>query len=398
MKSYHHGVCGTLRLVTSGAQPERPLRDRSSAQRVTNMELFTDLVYIFAITQLSGHLRSNPTLGGMLQSLLLLAIFWLIWIHTTWITNWVDPERIEVRLLLVAGMLISLAMAAAVPRTRALGLAIGGGYAVMVIGRSLFMVIVLRGTLQKHFERILAWRSFVGAFALAGGLVHDPPRAVLWVLAVTIDVTGTLTGFPTPGLGRSHTQDWTIAGDHFAARCQAFILIALGETLIVTGGTLSGIRNITGLNVAGFVVAFAGSVALWWLYFVRAAGASASAIASSRDPGRLGRSAYHLVHPAMVAGIIVWAAGDEKILTSPLSSVNAAAAWAIIGGPALFLGGHAAFIFVLWRSVPWSRIVGVVVVALLALASAALPEIALAACAIVVVVAVAASDHRGPPG
>jgi low temperature requirement protein LtrA len=361
------------------------------------MELFADLVYIFAVTQLAGHLRSDPTLRGALRSALLLVIFWLIWIHTTWITNWVDPEWIEIRLLLIAGMLISLAMAAALPRAfDDLGLVIGGGYAVMVIGRALFMVIVLRDPLRINFERILAWRSVVGAFALAGGLVDGLPRVVLWVLAVTIDITGTLTGFPTLGLGRSRTQDWTIAGDHFAARCQAFILIALGETLITTGGTLSGIHSITGPNVAGFAVAFAGSVALWWLYFAHAAGASTRAIGSSPDPGRLGRSAYHIVHPVMVAGIVVWAAGDKKILTSPMSTVSVASAWMILGGPALFVAGHAAFIFVIWRGFPWRRIIGVAALALLALAAAGLPQVALAACAAAVVAAVAASDHYRP--
>jgi low temperature requirement protein LtrA len=361
------------------------------------MELFADLVYIFAVTQLAGHLGSDPTVRGALQSVLLLAIFWLIWVHATWLTNWADPECIEIRLLLIAGMLVSLAMAAALPRAfGSLGLVIGGGYAVLVIGRSLFMVIVLRGPLRKNFERILAWRSFVGAFALAGGLVHDSPRAVGWVLAVTIDVTGTLIGFPTPGIGRSRTQDWTIAGDHFAARCQAFILIALGETLIITGGTLTGIHNITGPNVAGFAVAFAGSVALWWLYFAHAAGASTRAIASSPDPGRLGRSAYHLIHPVMVGGVIVWAAGDQKTLTSPMSSVTVESAWMILGGPALFLAGHAAFIFVIWRGFPWRRLIGVAALALLAPAAAALPQIALAACAAAVVAAVAASDHYQP--
>ena len=384
--------------MTSEAEPpRRPLRDRSSRQRVTSTELFADLVYIFAVTQLSGYLRSDPTVDGILRSALLLTIFWLLWIHATWITNWVDPELIEVRLLLVAGMLVSLAMAAALPRAFGdLGLVIGGGYAVLLIGRGLFMVIVLRGSLRRNFERILAWRLVVGAFALAGGLVHDPPRAVLWVLAVVIDVAGTLAGFVTPRLGRSRTQDWTIEGGHFAVRCQAFILIALGETLIITGGTLSGIHNIAGPNVAGFAVAFAGSVALWWLYFAHAAGASASAIASSPDPGRLGRSAYHLIHPVMVAGIIVWSAGDEKILTSPMSSVTAESAWMILGGPALFLAGHAAFVFVIWRGFPWRRIIGVVLLALLALAAAVFPQIVLAACAAAVVAAVATSDHYRP--
>jgi low temperature requirement protein LtrA len=363
------------------------------------MELFADLVYIFAVTQLATYLRSNPTVAGILRSALLLAMFWMVWIYTTWITNYADPECIEVRLLLVAGMLVSLAMAAALPRAFGdLGLVIGGGYALLQAGRSLIMVLLLRGGLRRNFERVLAWTVVVGAFTLAGGLVHGLPRVVLWVLAVGIEVTGTPTGFPTPGLGRSRTQDWTIEGGHFAARCQAFILIALGETLITTGGTLSGLHGISGLHAAAFAVAFAGSVALWWLYFVRVAEGSARAIASSPDPGRLGRSAFQLIHPVMVAGVIVWSAGDEKILTSPLSSVSAESAWKILGGPALFLAGHAAFKFAIWRTIPWSRIVGVVVVALLALVAAALPEIALGACAVAVVAAVAATDHRGPPG
>jgi len=386
--------------VTSDAQPPpRPLRDSFSRQRVTNMELFADLVYIFAVTQLSGYLRSNPTMGGILRSVLLLGIFWQVWIYTTWITNFADPECIEIRLLLVAGMLISLAMAAALPRAFGdLGLVVGVGYALMQAGRCLVMVIVLRGGLRRNAERILIWCVVVGAFAVAGGLTRGPPRAALWALAVAIDVTGGLVGFAVPGLGRSHTQDWTIEGRHFAERCQAFILIALGETLIITGGTLSDTHNITGLHAAAFAVAFAGSVALWWLYFVRVAEGSARAIASSPDPGRLGRSAFHLIHPVMVAGVIVWSAGDEKILASPLSSMSAESAWKILGGPALFLAGHAAFKFAIWRTIPWSRIVGVVVVALLALVAAALPEIALGACAAAAVAAVAATDHRGPPG
>jgi low temperature requirement protein LtrA len=363
------------------------------------MELFADLVYIFAVTQLSAYLRSNPTVGGILRSTLLLAMFWLIWVYTTWITNYADPECIEIRLLVVVGMLVSLAMAAALPRAFGdLGLVIGGGYALLQAGRSLVMVLLLPSPLRRNFERVLAWTVVVGAFTLAGGLVHGPPRVVLWVLAVGIEVTGTPAGFPTPGLGRSRTQDWTIEGGHFAARCQAFILIALGETLIVTGGTLSGMHGLSAMHAAAFAVAFAGSVALWWLYFARVAEGSTRAIASSRDPGRLGRSAFQMIHPVMVAGIIVWSAGDEKILTAPLSSVNVGSAWKILGGPALFLAGHAAFKFAIWRTIPWSRVVGAVVIALLALAAGALPGIALAACAVAVVAAVAASDHRGPPG
>ncbi len=372
----------------------RLLRDRSGGQRVTNIELFFDLVYVFAVTQLSHFLLRYPTAAGALQAALLLAMVWLIWAYTTWVTNWMDPERIEVRLLLIAGMLISLAMSAALPHAFAgWGWVVGAAYAAQQIGRSTFMVLALRGPLQRNFERILAWCVVSGIFAVAGGLAGGTARDVLWVLAVGTDVTGGLAGFATPGLGRSRTLDWTIEGGHFAERCQAFILIALGESIVIIGATLSGAAHVTATTAGAFVVAFAGAVALWWLYFDSSAGASARVIAASDDPGRLGSYAYHLIHPVMVAGIIVSAAADEKILSMP-STASAPAAWMILGGPALFLAGHAAFKFVVWRVVPWTRLAGIAVLALLGLAAAAVPEIALAACAAAVVAAVAALDRR----
>jgi low temperature requirement protein LtrA len=145
--------------------------------------------------------------------------------------------------------------------------------------------------------------------------------------------------------------------------------------------------------VTAFVVAFAGSVALWWLYFDRSAEAAAEVIAASDDPGRLGRSAYHFVHPVMVAGIIVSAAADERVLTHPGATASAATAWMILGGPALFLAGHALFKAVVWRHVPPSRIAGVVLLALLGLAATSMPELALGACAAAVVVGAAAADY-----
>src|SRR5580658_10489419 len=97
------------------SQGPRLLRDRSGAQRVTNIELFFDLVYVFAVTQLSHHLLGEPTIGGAFQTAILLGLVWLAWAYTTWVTNWLDPERLQVRLLLVALMLVSLAMSAALP-------------------------------------------------------------------------------------------------------------------------------------------------------------------------------------------------------------------------------------------------------------------------------------------
>src|SRR5579862_4177743 len=378
----------------SDRQGESLLRDRSGAQRVTNIELFFDLVYVFAVTQLSHYLLDHPTVRGALQAGLLLVMVWLVWAYTTWVTNWLDPDKMPVRLLLVALMLVSLAMSATLPRAFGdLGLWVGGAYAVQQIGRSVFMVVAVRGhPLQANYERILAWCAVSGALAVGGGFSGGYLRDVLWLLAVGVDLTGGAVGFVVPGLGASRTSDWTIEGGHFAERCQAFILIALGESIVIIGATLAAQRVITA-SVAAFVVAFGTSVALWWLYFDQSAEAAAEAIAHSKDPGRLGRSAYHLVHPIMVAGIIVTAAADEKVLSDPAGLASTASAWMILGGPALFLAGHVAFKFVVWRYVSWPRVGGIVVLALLALAARSIPALALAACAAALVTAVAATDR-----
>jgi low temperature requirement protein LtrA len=373
----------------------RLLRDRSGSQRVTNIELFFDLVYVFAITQLSHYLLGHSTVPGALQAGLLLVMIWLVWVYTTWVTNWLDPDQMAVRLLLVVLMLISLAMSASLPRAfEDLGLWVGAGYALQQIGRSVFMVIALRGhVLQANFERILAWCVVSGALAVSGGFAHGSSRYLLWLLAVGVDLAGGVVGFATPGLGRSRTSDWTIEGGHFAERCQGFILIALGESIVIIGATLTEIKSVTVSSVTAFVVAFVGSVALWWLYFDQSAEAAAEKIARSDDPGRLGRSAYHLIHPVMVAGIIVSAAADQKVLSDPGRTASTAAAWMILGGPALFLAGHAAFKLVVWRFVSWPRLAGIAVLALLALAADAIPALALAACAAALVTAVAATDR-----
>ena len=370
------------------------LRDRSGAQRVTNIELFFDLVYVFAVTQLSHYLLRHSTVSGALQAGLLLVMVWLIWSYTTWVTNWLDPDLMAVRLLLVALMLISLAMSASLPRAfEDLGAWVGGAYAVQQIGRTMFMVIALRGhRLEANFQRILAWCAASSTFAVAGALVHGNVRALLWLGAVCIDLLGGLAGFWTPGLGRSRTSDWTIEGGHFAERCQAFILIALGESIVIVGATVTE-KRVSATDVAAFTVGFAGAVAMWWLYFDQSAEAAAGEIARSEDPGRLGRSAYHLIHPVMVAGIIVAAAADQKVLSDPAVTASTASAWMILGGPALFLAGHAAFKLVVWRYLSWPRVAGIAVLALLGLAARAVPELGLAACAAGVVAAVAASDR-----
>ncbi|HKA95366.1 MAG TPA: low temperature requirement protein A [Streptosporangiaceae bacterium] len=378
--------------------PARLLRTRQGVERVTNVELFFDLVYVFAVTQLSRHLLGRPTVTGALQTALLLAMVWLLWAYTAWVTNWLDPERMPVRLLLFGLLLVALVMWAAIPEsfgTR--GLIIGIGYALSQIGRSVFAVVALRGRrLQQNFQRILAWCVVSGALAVAGGLASGPARAWLWLTAVGVDLLGGLAGFYTPGLGRSQTTEWTIEGHHLAERCQAFILIALGESIVVIGATLSHVLggHVTVAEAGAFLVAVVSSVGLWWLYFDRSADEAARVIAASADPGRMGRTAYHLIHPVMVAGIIVAAAADEVMVSGPGVTGIAWKAWLVLGGTALFIAGHAAFKIAVWRVVPWSRLAAVAVLGLLGFVAPHVSLLGLGACAAAVVIAVAALDHH----
>jgi len=374
------------------------LRDRGSQQRVTNIELFFDLVYVFAVTQLSHYLLRRPTVDGALQTGLLLAMVWLLWAYTTWVTNWLDPDRIAVRLLLLALMLGSLVMSAALPEAFGSGgLLVGCAYAAMQIGRSAFTVAGLPGQpLQRNFERILAWCVLSGALAVLGGVASGSARELLWLGAVGVDLLGGAVGFYTPRLGRSSTQEWDIEGGHLAERCQAFILIALGESIVVIGETLAGPltrhAGVHGATITAFLAAFVASAGLWWIYFDRSADAGARVISESADPGRLGRSAYHFIHPIMVAGIIVTAAADEIVLSHPSEPATASTSWLLLGGTGLFIAGHAGFKAALWRRLSWQRIGALGALALLGALAPHVSALVLAACTAAVVVAVCAAD------
>jgi low temperature requirement protein LtrA len=376
----------------------RLLRERGEGERVTFIELFFDLVYVFAVTSLSELLLHHLTVRGAAQTLLLLVAVWWAWIYTAWATNWFDPDRPAVRLMLVGVMLASLVMSASLPAAfGARGLAFAGAYVAIQIGRTGFMVAALRGEpgLRRNFQRIFVWFVASGVLWLAGAMVHGVTRDALWLAAVAVDSLAAAIGFPAPGLGRSRPSDWTIEGGHLAERCQLFLIIALGESILATGATLVSTPLSVG-TVTALVVAFAGSVALWWIYFDRAADVARSVIASAEDPGRLGRSAYTYSHVPMVAGIIVAAVGDELVIAHPGGHVTAGVAAVVLAGPALFLAGHVMFKWVVFRHFAVPRVLAILALCALAPVAMVVTPLAFLTMAMLVLALVAASDHFEP--
>ena len=371
-----------------------PLRRQQGGQRVTFVELFFDLVYVLAVTQLSHLLLEHLGVHGAAQTALLLMAVWTAWIYNAWFTNWFDPDRRVVRLVLLGVMLASLLMSASLPEAFGeRGLVFAAAYVTMQVGRTVFVIAALGEDpgLRRNFQRILSWLVASGLLWLAGGLAQATAREALWLAAVVADFTAPACGFYTPGLGRSRTTDWTITGGHMAERCQLFVIIALGESLLVTGTTF-GELPLSAVTVAALVVAFAGSVALWWVYFDRSAEDAGEVIARSADPGRLGRSAYTYCHIPMVAGIIVAAVGDELMLAHQGGHAGAATAATVLGGPALFLAGHGAFKRMVFGRASVPRLLAVLALGGLWPLSPVLSPLLLAAAATLVVAAVAAAD------
>ncbi|MCC6192837.1 MAG: low temperature requirement protein A [Burkholderiales bacterium] len=333
------------------------------------VELFFDLVFVFAVTQLSHTLLAHPEPRTALEVGVLLTAVWWVWIYTSWTTNWLDPERIPVRVCMFVLMLAGLALSVSIPQAFGeRGLAFAAAYTFMQVGRTSFFLWAVRherAGMRRNFQRILAWLALAAVFWIAGGFASDGARLALWAVALGIEIVSPAIYFWVPGLGRSSVADWDVDGGHMAERCALFIIIALGESLLVTGSTFAQTAW-NGAIVGGFLSAFVGTVAMWWLYFHRGAAAGHHRIAAAADPGRPARLAYTYLHLPIVAGIIVSAVADEMVLAHP-GHAGAAAIVAAIGGPALYLGGVAAFKWVSYDRMlpPLSHMVGLVLLAAL---------------------------------
>jgi low temperature requirement protein LtrA len=339
------------------------LRKRGSHEgdRVSFVELFFDLVFVFAVTQLSHSLLAHPSLQGLAETTLMMMAVWWVWIYTSWVTNWLDPEQPLVRLMLFVLMLAGMVLSMAIPTAFDSGaMVFVAAYTLMQIGRSLFMMAAMARHAPANyrtFARITAWFALSGAFWVAGGWLAGEVRVVLWVAALAIEYAAPACSYWTPGLGRSSTTDWNISGAHMAERCGLFVIIALGESLLVTGASFAEMpwdRE----SAMAFVVAFIGAIAMWWIYFNIGAERATRLISQSADPGRLARLAYTYVHLVLVAGIVLSAVADELVIHHPHDKPSAAIAYTVLGGNALFLLGNLVFKRVTWARSPLSHIVG----------------------------------------
>jgi low temperature requirement protein LtrA len=227
---------------------------------------------------------------------------------------------------------------------------------------------------------------------IAGALAEGPARTGLWLAALAIDYSAPVFVYRVPGRARLDHSTWNVSAEHFTERFQLFIIIALGESIILTGATTSDLdRDLP--TMAAFGLAFLGTAAMWWLYFNYAAGIAARRLELAKDRTRLARDAYTYLHVVMVAGILVAAVGDELVIAHPEDELPGEQVAAVVAGPALYLLAQALFRLRMAGTVSRKRFGGAIACVAVGLIGSSAPALVLIAAVVAVMVVVIAAEQ-----
>jgi low temperature requirement protein LtrA len=248
------------------------------------------------------------------------------------------------------------------------------------------------GTMERtRSARILVWFVAAGVFWLAGAFADGAARTALWLVALAIDYAGPLATFRVPGLPRVSDEAWQVGTAHFAERFGLFVIIALGESIVITGATTSA-SDLRVATVSAFATAFLTTAALWWLYFTYVARIAERRLELAEHRTLVARDAYTYLHVVFVAAIIVSAVGDELVIAHPGEPLGTAEIVAVVAGPALYLLAHTLFRLRLTGTVSVRRLVGAAACALVGLLAGGADALVVALLVLAVLVAVIAAD------
>jgi low temperature requirement protein LtrA len=371
-----------------------------NADRVTYVELFFDLVYVFALTQLSAYLYRHQDLLGLLEGVIMVVALWWSWLATTWVTNWLDPAKLPVRGFVIGLSFLALVMSVSIADSfgdRAWVFTVA--YVTMQLGRTTYIVFATwrhDRVVASDFVCVLAWTAVGSALWIAGALLPLSVQLPLWALALGVELLGTLLGFRVPGLGRVNLALWDLSVAHIAERSALFVLIAIGEGLLVVGFAFVGIQP-TLSSVIAMALAFVNAAALWWIYFDRTDNIESHAPAVSAPQGRLVRIVDTYAHLLVIGGVVIVSVGDKEILGHPTEH-SLSAAVSVIAGPLLFLAGVVVSRRILDRRAiaPRLGLIGMVAVAVVAPLLAPLAVGALSAAVLIAVAAIETRDRLRP--
>ena len=325
-----------MEAATTTLEPE-PGREDGFEEKVTPLELFFDLVFVFAFTQVTGLMADNPTWEGLGQGMLVLAAVWWAWGGYAWLTNSLHSDDGIARVGLLAAMAAMLVAALAVPQAFGDDSVVFGiaYFAVRVIHIAVYAYGAPDLNNQEAIRNLAPGLLAAPALIVLAGFLDGSAAAGLWVVALVID-------YGTPYV--RDVSGFTVSPSHFHERFGLIVIIALGESIVATGSGLDA----TGLTAGVVATAVAGLViagAQWWAYFDVVALVAGRRFAD-RGPGeqaRVARDSYGVLHLLLIAGVVLVALGLKKALLDVDEPLKTVPAVALCGGAALYLLGHVAF-------------------------------------------------------
>ena len=358
------------------------------------VELFFDLAFVFAFSQLVGHIVHHPTWAGIGEAALLFGLLWLPWQQLTWSANAVSGNGRRVRIVFLIATAMSVPMAAATSTALDLGgpvfaLSLSG---IMALGFLIQTLSFSRET--SHYGAVIGWvgpNLAAMAVLVVGAWVDGTGRTVLWIVSLAI-VFGAMVA-----AGRG---EWIIRSSHFAERHGLIVIIALGEVIVAIGvPVVAGLEAGTGVpgrTVAALVTSGAFAGLLWWGYFDRIGPAlehRAEAIEGDQARGRYVRDIYTWAHAPIVAGIILAAAALEEIAVHPTDQVDLSFRMMLLGGLALLVVGASAAIWRAFRRIPRERVASLGVLALLLASGSSIEGVVLLVAVVAVMAVTLAAEH-----
>jgi low temperature requirement protein LtrA len=340
----------------------------SEANRVSFIELFFDLTFVFAVTQVSHVLIEHTDVTALVHTLILHSAVWWVWINTTWAINWLNPESGWVRGLLIALMLLGLLMSTAIPEAfESRAMLFACAIAVLDIGRSVFTMLAFAKHRPDHaldYLRISVWHVASGVLWLSGAFASSDAQIWLWAAAILSYCVGPIAGFRVPMLGRSDFGGWDVSGEHLAERVGLFYILVLGEIVVVTGASFST-GTIDTSHTLAFLAAFTGSVLMWLVYFNHSARGGKEYISHAEQSGRVARYAYTYVPLVMVLGVVFAAVAYGLLLEEPSSASNIWTAGMSCASFAIYLFGNILFRRAVGGGQVTSHIIGIVALSVL---------------------------------
>jgi low temperature requirement protein LtrA len=330
-------------MVSGGSRRLGLVRDPRQASGATFLELFFDLAFVFAFTRLSQELHKDVSWYGGWDTMVTLLALWWVWSTTVWMTERLDPDQPATQLVVIAIMFGALVLAAAVPEAfedHATVFAIG--YVAIQLVRGLFMLVALRGhELSRAVVHSLVWTAASGVLWIVGGPVDRHIQEPIWTAAILLDYTASTLGWPLPGRGKPIDVDLPVGSEHLAERYRQFLIIALGDMVLVTASSFSE-GGLTANRWAAFASAFLTTVLLWRIYIYRAGELLGRAIAAAEQPVRVNQFASY-AHLLMVTGIVLTTVGNELTIEHPFGAPHLNWTVVVALGPAVFLCGRGLF-------------------------------------------------------